>query len=178
MISTFRVLWIQSLGYSIGPATKLGEYKITDVSEEEGQLAITVKTPLPKSVQEIVQSRPNNEASMRKKAETRNLISGMIDVEFVGSDGLTYQPQSSGTSSNGTTTKTFSSTSRKLPNGRRIGNRGSGGGSNTLPGTRVIRYGFAELPDGVSIDSVKIQVRETPESSVEIPFELKDVRLK
>ena len=154
--------------------TNLGEYRITLLEAGRDGTKIAVQYPLPKTLRDAMGSRPGDAAGFERRVNAQRMLPGMIRPEFIGSDGLTYQPNSTGSHGSGQQTSTFSSTSG--PNGQKFS--GSGGFSSRTAGAVEYIYGFEQLPPGVKIVGLRARILEVPTDVKVVPFELTNVQLK
>jgi len=154
--------------------TKLGEYKITAMESGRDGTKIAVQFPLPMSIRDDLDSRPGDAESFQRRVKARQGLSGMVRAEFIGSDGLIYQPQSRTSHGSGEQASTFSSSSG--PNGFKTSK--SGGFSSRKAGVVEYAYGFSKLPANVRIVGLKARILEKPTATKEVSFELTAVNLK
>ena len=157
--------------------TKLGEYEITHVDQNEG-LTVAIRVPTPLSMREEfrIEPKPRREpgeffaAAHRRAAASRELTE-MIEVRFLGSDGKAYTPKQTRTAGNQMQTQRISRRGRNQQ-------FGAVAGSSQATNSTEMAYGINQLPQGVTVQALRIRVLEKPTDIEEVNFELSDVALR
>ena len=156
--------------------TKLGEYKITQVEQQGRDVRVAVKAPAPKWLRKELsvplRQRMRAPGAMKRYHQATLELRLALQVEFLGSDGLWYEPNSAGNGL-GQQQMTQSQSFEFTPNGVKK----SASGSNQPDDSIERVFGRDKLPVGVKIVGVRARVQGKAKPGKVVEFELKDVSL-
>lgn len=158
--------------------SRLGEYELKAVKQEGRQASLIVRAPIPKSYRKDleldIRSRARDPQAMARYRKARLESRLAVTIQLQGSDGLWYQPNTSGNAPS-QQQATFTTSSEEFG---KNGVRRSRSGSN--PSTDFVERAFSKtnLPAGTKIVGVRVRVTEKPESSQIFKFKVEDVALR